>query len=129
MDNPPVLGPAGRIHCTIQDWAKFIADQLRGARGQPALLKPETYRTLHTAPAGGDYALGWSVREREWGGGTVLQHVGDNTMNCANVWVAPHRDFAVLACLNQSGDKAFLASDDAISSLIEIQVLRQLDRD
>ena len=35
MDNPPVLSPAGRVHCTIQDWAKFIADQLRGARGEP----------------------------------------------------------------------------------------------
>lgn len=58
MDNPPVLGPAGRIHCTIQDWAKFLADQLRGARGQPALLKPETYRILHTPSAGGDYAFG-----------------------------------------------------------------------
>jgi CubicO group peptidase (beta-lactamase class C family) len=124
MDNPPVLGPAGRIHCTVQDWAKFLADQLRGARGQPALLKPETYRILHTPPAGGDYALGWGVREREWGGGTVLQHTGDNTMNFANVWVAPRRDFAVLACLNQSGDKAFLASDDAIGSLIKIHLQR-----
>ena len=122
MDNPPVLGPAGRIHCTIQDWAKFIADQLRGARGQAALLKPETYRALHTPPAGADYALGWGVRERDWGGGAVLQHVGDNTMNCANVWVAPRRDFAVLACLNHSGDKAFMASDDAIGALIQIQV-------
>ena len=37
MDNPPVLSPAGRVHCTIQDWAKFIADQLRGARGEPDL--------------------------------------------------------------------------------------------
>jgi D-alanyl-D-alanine carboxypeptidase len=122
MDNPPVLGPAGRIHCTVQDWARFLADQLRGARGQPALLKPETYRILHTPPAGGNYALGWGVQEREWGGGTVLQHAGDNTMNFANVWVAPRRDFAVLACLNRSGDKAFLASDDAISSLIKIHL-------
>jgi CubicO group peptidase (beta-lactamase class C family) len=124
MDNPPVLGPAGRIHCTIQDWAKFVADQLRGARGQRALLKPETYRILQTPPAGGDYALGWGVRERGWGGGTVLQHTGDNTMNFANVWLAPHRDFAVLACLNQSGNTAFLASDDAISSLIKIHLQR-----
>jgi CubicO group peptidase (beta-lactamase class C family) len=31
-DNPPVMGPAGRVQCTIADWAKFVADQLRGAR-------------------------------------------------------------------------------------------------
>ena len=45
-------------------------------------------------------------------------------MNFANVWVAPRRDFAVLACLNQSGNEAFLASDDAISSLIKIHSQR-----
>src|ERR1035441_9720162 len=56
VDNPPVLSPAGRVHCTIQDWARFIADQLRGARGEPALLKAESYKTLHTPPFGGDYA-------------------------------------------------------------------------
>src|SRR5262249_49072119 len=59
MDNPPVMGPAGRVHCSIQDWSKFIGDQLRGDLGKPGLLKPETYQKLHTPPFGGDYALGW----------------------------------------------------------------------
>jgi CubicO group peptidase (beta-lactamase class C family) len=118
VDNPPVMGPAGRVHCTIQDWAKFIADQLRGARGGRALLKPESYAVLHAPPPGGDYALGWAVTEREWGGGTVLNHTGDNTMNHANVWIAPKRDFAVLVCVNQGGPTAFKASDEAASALI-----------
>ncbi len=34
-----VLGPAGRVNCKLQDWSLFIADQLRGLRGEPALLK------------------------------------------------------------------------------------------
>lgn len=54
----------------------------------------------------------------------MFQHVGDNTMNFANVWLAPRRNFAVLACLNQSGDKAFFASDDAISALIKLHLQR-----
>jgi CubicO group peptidase (beta-lactamase class C family) len=119
VDNPPVMGPAGRVHCSIQDWAKLVADQLRGARGQSALLNSSTYKTLHTPPLGGEYALGWLVVERDWGGGTVLHHTGDNTMNYANAWLAPKRDFAILVCLNQGGDKAFQASDEAISMLIE----------
>ena len=49
MDNPPVLSPAGRVHCTIQDWARFIADQLRGERGEPALLQPASYEAPHAA--------------------------------------------------------------------------------
>lgn len=120
MDNPPVMGPAGRVHCTIQDWAKFIQDQLRGARGEPALLKPESYQKLQTPPFAGDYALGWLVMDRGWGGGKVLNHVGDNTMNCANVWIAPGKDFAILVCVNQSGPIAFKASDAAVGAMIDL---------
>jgi CubicO group peptidase (beta-lactamase class C family) len=120
VDNPPVLGPAGRVHCTIQDWAKFVADQLRGARGEPALLKQATYKVLHAPPFAGDYALGWVVVRREWGGGAVLNHSGDNTMNHANVWIAPLRDFAVLVCINQGGDAAHKASDEAAAALIKL---------
>jgi CubicO group peptidase (beta-lactamase class C family) len=121
MDNPPVLSPAGRVHCTIHDWASFIADQLRGARGEPALLQPASYKTLHTPPFGGEFALGWAVLERDWSGGTALNHCGDNTMNFANVWVAPLRDLAVLVCINQSGNTAFQASDEAIVALLAYQ--------
>jgi CubicO group peptidase (beta-lactamase class C family) len=115
-----VLSPAGRVHCTIQDWAKFITDQLRGARGEPALLKAASYQKLHTPPFGGDYALGWGAVERDWAGGIALNHVGDNTMNCANVWVAPKRDFAILICINQSGATAFKASDEVAAALIKL---------
>jgi CubicO group peptidase (beta-lactamase class C family) len=119
-DNPPVLGPAGRVHCALQDWAKFIQDQLRGERREAALLKPATYQTLHAPPFGGDYALGWRVAQRQWGGGTVFNHVGDNTLNCANVWVAPQRDFAILVCVNQGGDIAFKATDEAVVALLKV---------
>jgi hypothetical protein len=114
------MGPAGRIHCSIQDWAKFVLDQLRGARGETALLKPESYQKLQTPPFGGDYALGWIVAKRGWGGGTVLNHGGDNTMNFANVWVAPNKNFAILVCVNQSGDTALRASDEAVGAMIKL---------
>ena len=84
------------------------------------MLQPETYQKLHTPPFGGEYALGWLVVERDWAGGTALNHGGDNTMNCANVWLAPRRDFAVLICVNQSGDTAFQASDEAVGALIAL---------
>jgi CubicO group peptidase (beta-lactamase class C family) len=118
MDNPPVLGPAGRVHCSLGDWALFVADQLRGARGEKALLKPETYQKLHTPPSGGNYALGWLVVEREWGGGLVLTHAGSNTMNYAVAWLAPRRDFAVLVVTNQGGEPGSKACDEAASALI-----------
>lgn len=120
VDNPPVMGPAGRVHSTIQDWAKFAGDQLRGSRGIPGVLNPAAYRVLHSPVQGGDYALGWVVVERGWAGGRALHHVGDNTMNCANIWIAPARDLAFLVCINQGGDAAFSASDEAVGSLIRM---------
>jgi CubicO group peptidase (beta-lactamase class C family) len=118
-DNPPVLGPAGRVHCTIQDWARFVQDQLRGDRGEPALLAPDSYHQLHAPAAGGDHAMGWIAVERSWGGGRVYNHGGDNTMNFANVWMAPQRDFAILVCVNQGGQQAFKATDAAVGALLK----------
>lgn len=118
MDNPPVMGPAGRVHCSLGEWALFIADQLRGARGEKALLKPESYQKLHTPPFGGDYAPGWRVVERDWGDGSGLTHAGSNTMNYAVAWLAPRRDFAVLVVTNQGGEAAGKACDEAASALI-----------
>jgi CubicO group peptidase (beta-lactamase class C family) len=125
VDNPQVLGPAGTVHCSLADWASFIADQLRGEQGNGALLKPESYKMLHKPPFGGDYALGWLVVERPWGGGQVWTHAGSNTMNYAVVWVAPLRDFAVLVCANQGGPTAAKACDEAASALIDLHLKKQ----
>ncbi len=117
VDNPPVMGPAGRVHCTIQDWSKYIADLLRGTNGKQALLPNTSYQTLITPPFEGEYALGWGTANRDWAGGTALQHSGSNTMNYATVWVAPKRDFAILSCTNQGEGHA--ACDAAVGALIQ----------
>lgn len=124
VDNPEVMGPAGTVHCSLKDWAKFVTDQLRGARGEKALLKFETYKKLHTPT--GDYAFGWIVTERPWGG-RVLTHAGSNTMNFAVTWVAPEKDFAVLVCTNQGGKTAETASDEAAGALI-LRYLKQANK-
>ena len=116
-DNLPVLGPAGRIHCTIQDWALFIADQLRGARGEPALLKPKAYQMLQNTHFGGDYALSWEAVDRDWADGKALTHTGSNTMYLALAWAAPIKDFAILLFTNEGLD-SFNAADEAVSQII-----------
>lgn len=127
VDNPPVLGPAGRVHASLSDWARFVVDQLRGARGSAALLDRGTYVAMHTPVDGGSYALGWMVLERDWGGGGVLHHTGCNTMHYANVWVAPKRDFAILVCVNQGDDTAFRATDAVVSALVRRQLATRDD--
>jgi CubicO group peptidase (beta-lactamase class C family) len=120
VDNPEVMGPAGTVHCSLADWAKFIADQLNGLEGRGALFKPDIYTRTHTPPFGGDYAFGWLVTGRPWGGGAVYTHNGSNTMNFAVVWMAPKRDFAVLVTTNQGGADAQQGTDDAAAALIRL---------
>jgi CubicO group peptidase (beta-lactamase class C family) len=117
-DNAAALGPAGIVHATMSDWAKFGVLHLQAGRGKPKLLKASSFKVLHTPPKGGDYAGGWIVVERSWGGGFVLNHNGSNTSWYASIWLAPARDFAVLSATNQGGDAAAKATDDAVSALI-----------
>jgi len=117
-DNPPVIGPAGTVHCSLVDWGKFVSAHLRGEQGEPGILKPETFKRLHTPSFGGDYAFGWIVTDRPWAGGRALTHAGSNTMNFAIVWMAPAKDFAVFVATNQAGGETFNACDEAASVLI-----------
>lgn len=122
-DNPAVIAPAGSVHCSILDWAKFIQIHLQGEQRQsgPLKLKPETIKYLHTAPIGGNYGFGWLILDRPWAGGRVLNHTGSNTQNYAVVWVAPAKDFAVLVMTNQAdtGEETFRACDETASALIQ----------
>lgn len=117
-DNPDVIGPGGKVHCSMADWAKFILEHLPTSPGPPRLLKAATLKTLHTPPRRGQYAMGWCVTERTWGDGRVLMHSGCNTMNFAVTWLAPKRDFAVLVATNQGNGGAPKGTDEAAAALI-----------
>jgi CubicO group peptidase (beta-lactamase class C family) len=103
-DNPVCFGPAGTVHCPPGEWARYAALHLGGARGEGKLLKPETFKKLHTPPAGEDYAMGWAVVERE-GVGRVLAHSGSNGLWFATIAFSAERNVAVLVATNQ-GDAA-----------------------
>ncbi len=134
-DNPAAIAPGGAVHCTIGDWAKFVALHLRRrARAEPKgagalALSDATLTKLHTPPAGTDdhqYAMGWSVTKRDWAQGSapgdagrVLTHNGSNTMWFCVAWLAPEKKFAVLVMCNQGGEKAEKACDEAASALIQ----------
>lgn len=123
-DNPPVLSPAGRVHCSLDDLARYAMFHLQ--HGTNALLKPETMAKLHASPAGvkikgvmDDYACGWVRLKRGWGGGTVLWHNGSNTMWYIVMWLAPEKNFCVIAVTNIAGKDAEKACDDAAVMMIK----------
>ena len=112
------VSTAGTVHCSIEDWGKFIALHLQGARGETKFLKPETFQKLQTPADGEDYALGWIVTERPWAGGQALAHSGNNTMWYATAWVAPKKNVAYLAVTNQGMPAGAAACDAAVAALI-----------
>jgi len=117
-DNPPCMGPAATVHCTMADWAKFAILHLKGERDGSKILRRETLRDLHTPPRGQEYAGGWFVVNRPWAGGRALMHSGSNTYWYVTVWLAPVRDFGMLVATNQGGDAAEKACDQAVGALL-----------
>jgi CubicO group peptidase (beta-lactamase class C family) len=115
-------GPAGSVHCTLEDWSKFVADHLRGARGIDGLLKSKTYIKLQTPMYGNKSACGWGITNNSIVGAPVLSHRGSNNMNFAAVVMAPTQDFAVLVCTNQGGENAGNACSEAVDILLSFQM-------
>ena len=104
-DNPPALGPAGTIHISLADWARFARDQLEGEHGRGKLLTPADYRRIHT-PVSGYYALGWGAAVDKNGVPTQITHNGSNGYWLAEVRIFPAADSLLLVTLNAGGDKA-----------------------
>ena len=98
-DNPPTLGPAATVHCSLKDWSKFAAAHL--GHGPAGYLTADSLKTLHE-PLPGDvdaqYALGWAVVRKD--GRTLLAHERSNTLWYAAVVLDPSRDEARLAICN-----------------------------
>jgi len=97
-DNPPALGPAGRIHCSIQDWAKFLSLQLTDSN--PILDKKYLDKLIEPT---GFYAAGWGVaseKDQPWGKGTVLMHSGSNAVWYCSIAVAPSLNRAFMVATN-----------------------------
>lgn len=107
-DNVPALGPAGTVHCSMEDWGRFLAVHA----SQDTSYLPATQWTQLQTPVIDGYAMGWLVASRGWAEGTVFTHSGSNTMNYAVTWVAPEIDTVVVSVINQ-GD-VFAAADAAI---------------
>jgi len=108
VDNPSSLGPAGTVHATLEEWAKFVALHLGVAPKQgPPLLDPPLLAALHQPPKGASYAFGWVTAKRGWATGPVIWHNGSNTLWYAVTWMDPDAKFAVLVvCNHGSGAKA-----------------------
>ena len=100
-DNPAFLGPAGTLHMTVGDLARWGQEHLRGERGADGLLRAATFRRLHVPPRpDATYALGWVVRRE--GDRRTIWHNGSNTLWYAIVAFDPEADLGVVIATNGS---------------------------
>ena len=100
-DNPLALGPAGTVHMTAADYARFLQVFLTEGGGW---LKPETVRRLVTPGEGRNYAHGWIVLPPQpWAKGLVIAHEGSNTLWHAIALVDPAGGRAVFGLSNDGG--------------------------
>jgi len=127
VDNPPPLGPAGRVHLTIDDWSRFAltfagGDGVANHRRQLG-VSPRDWAKLLAPSDGEGYAGGWGLHDRAWGGGGVLSHAGSNTTWYCVAWVAPQRDFCLLAVTNSGAPAAAKACDEAAGACLDPTLL------
>ena len=105
-DNSLVTSPAGAVHMTIGDLARFGAAHLEGESARsPRLLPRAAWERLHTPFLDG-YASGWVRVEREWAGGPVLLHNGSNTLWYALLLLLPRRNTVLAFATNDGAVKA-----------------------
>ena len=118
-DCSEALGPAGRVHCTIEDLAKFLALYLTDNN---AILKQEyLYKLIEPV---GFYAGGWGVAEHDWAKGIMLSHNGSNGIWYTSVMVAPTLNRAYIVSTNS---RNFGNTEDICSEMISKLIRMELN--
>jgi CubicO group peptidase (beta-lactamase class C family) len=119
-DNPPLIGPAGTVHCPLVDWARFAAAHAGSA--PPGWLTEASLAHLHEpkslegVQSGKDIALGWGVTRTQ---PPRLTHSGSNGYNHAEIVVIPGWHAAVLVTSNAGDEAARAATKEVLDVLVE----------
>jgi len=99
-DNTPIIGPAGTIHMSLQELAKFGQTHLSGLKGETSYLSKKTFEILHTANLS-DYAMGWiEVKPKTLPVESIFWHNGSNTMWYALLLAVPEEDLVYALAAN-----------------------------
>ena len=116
-DNPVVVGPAGTVHMSLQDFARWASWNAGRGKRSPQLIPAEMFVKLTSpviemsrdgakprASSAGGYALGWCEMKIPWSKDPFVWHDGSNGMNLSHVFIQPKNDFAMVLMTN-TGDK------------------------
>jgi D-alanyl-D-alanine carboxypeptidase len=110
-----LVHPAGNIHMSLQDMARYLQVHLRGLQGEKTLLQRHIVQKLHcsrvrvdgTAAENLGYGLGWNVQpHRAPPGQAVSYHTGSAGTFLAGAWLVPLKDRALVVMTNSAGERA-----------------------
>ncbi len=115
-DNPLVMGPAGTLHLSLTDHARFLASHLPGG----PLLSEVSRARLFTTPdpeAELPYAFGWA-RVQHPVGGKVWQHAGSNTLWFSIARIDPETGRAAVVVANAATASVEAALRDLLDAAL-----------
>jgi D-alanyl-D-alanine carboxypeptidase len=120
-DNPAALAPAGTMHMSLRDWARFSAAVL--SPGEQGWLSRDSIALLSTPPESADgsdqnprYALGFGITDTR--NQRTLTHAGSNTLWFAQILLLPDSGWGILVATNIAGNAGPMATQEAIKELI-----------
>lgn len=120
-DNSEALGPAGMVHLSIEDWAKFLALQMTSEN--PILDRKYLDKLIEQVDIH-FYAGGWGVAEQDWAKGIIITHAGSNGIWYTNVLVIPKLDRAFIISTNS---RDFGETEELITELTNKLIIMELD--
>jgi CubicO group peptidase (beta-lactamase class C family) len=92
------LLPAGNIHVSLPDYAKFIQLQLQGLKGQSTLLNANEFSfLLYGRPR---FAVGWFWQEEQQNQGKYAYHIGNPGSFLSKVYIFNQTDKAFILFSN-----------------------------
>lgn len=115
------IAPAGNVHCSSQDLARYAIFHLNGLGGADAYLRAETIARLHALPPHPDkllpYASGWYVRSNA-SGETVHLHGGTTGSFYAELRLFPESSAAVVVLTNVGRETGELVANKVSRALM-----------
>ena len=108
------IEPAGDVHASMQDLARYALAHLKGLRGEDGILKSETFKMLHTVKDNRNYAAGWFVNTLD--GKAVHEHPGSAGSFMALMMIEPEANRGVVIAANAGG----LVLDGVFRKIIEV---------
>ncbi len=101
-DNPAWMGPAGTIHMTLGDLAKWGQAHVKACRGEFASFLSQSSCKQMQTPQSGVYGLGWMIDTSH--GQKQIWHDGSNTLWYAKISIDVANNTVIAAATNSANN-------------------------